>query len=60
VDTCCVGIIADTGEIPDPAELVLCVREGFREVLAAGGSDARVRLPLHDETTSKGGETPWR
>jgi diacylglycerol O-acyltransferase / wax synthase len=48
-DTCCVGVNADTGAIPDPAEFVVCLREGFREVLAVGERDAEVRLPLHDE-----------
>jgi len=67
VDTCCVGVNADTGAIPDTGEFMVCLREGFREVLAAGGVDAKVRLPLHDEprrpaasTRRKGGEAPWR
>jgi WS/DGAT/MGAT family acyltransferase len=50
VDTCCVGINADTGAIPDMGEFMVCLREGFREVLAAGGVRAsEIRLPLHDE-----------
>jgi hypothetical protein len=67
LDTCCVGVNADTGAIPDIGEFMVCLREGFREVLAAGGVDADVRLPLHEPTHSpaaskkgKGGEAPWR
>ena len=67
VDTCCVGVNADTGAIPDIGEFMVCLREGFREVLAAGGVDARVRLPLYEpaprsaaSTKRKGGEAPWR
>ena len=57
VDTCCVGINADTGAIPDAGEFMVCLRDGFREVLAVGGAkpDA-ITLPLHQE----GGEVPWR
>jgi diacylglycerol O-acyltransferase / wax synthase len=57
MDTCFVGINADTGAIPDVGEFMVCLREGFREVLAVGRVKAdRIRLPLHQE----GGEAPWR
>jgi diacylglycerol O-acyltransferase len=66
-DTCCVGVNADTGAIPDIGEFMVCLREGFREVLAAAGCDAEVGLPLHDRPSKpvatkkgKGGEAPWR
>ncbi len=50
VDTCCIGINADNGAIPDTGEFMVCLREGFREVLAVGGVKAsEIRLPLHDE-----------
>ncbi len=39
MDTCCVGINADTGAIPDIGEFMVCLRDGFREVLAVGRSD---------------------
>ena len=51
MDTCCVGVNADSGAIPDIGEFMVCLREGFREVLAAGkggGEAGQVRLPLHD------------
>ncbi len=48
VDTCYVGINCDTGAIPDPDTFVECLREGFAEVIAIGGSAGPVRLPVHD------------
>ncbi len=74
VDTCCIGVNADSGAIPDAGEFMVCLREGFREVLAAGRG-GKVRLPLHESgprpgadastsagesTRGKGGEAPWR
>jgi hypothetical protein len=47
VDTCCIGVNADSGAIPDAGEFMVCLREGFREVLAAG-EGGEVRLPLHE------------
>jgi hypothetical protein len=32
--TCCVGINADAGAVPDGEVLLRCVREGFRHVIA--------------------------
>jgi diacylglycerol O-acyltransferase len=43
---CCVGISIDTAAVADPEALIECVREGFEEVLALGGSHEPVRLPL--------------
>ena len=48
VDTCCIGVNADSGAIPDISEFMVCLREGFREVIAAGKGSGEVRLPLHD------------
>ena len=50
MDTCCVGVNADSGAVPDIGEFMVCLREGFREVLAVGKrrSAREVRLPLHD------------
>ncbi len=57
MDTCFVGINADTGAIPDVGDFMVCLRDGFREVLAVGRVKAdQIRLPLHQE----GGEAPWR
>jgi WS/DGAT/MGAT family acyltransferase len=65
VDSCCIGINADNGAIPDSGEFMVALRDGFREVVAVGGRNrvSDVRLPLHEPTpasTEKGGETPWR
>ncbi len=43
--TCFVGINIDSGAIPDPDVLMDCMREGFEEVLAVGGSSGQVVLP---------------
>ena len=43
--TCHVGVNIDSGAIPDPDVLMDCMREGFDEVLAVGGSSGHVVLP---------------
>jgi diacylglycerol O-acyltransferase / wax synthase len=43
--TCFVGVNIDSGAIPDPDVLMDCMREGFEEVLAVGGSSGHVVLP---------------
>lgn len=48
VDTCYVGVNSDTGAIPDSAEFMDCLRDGFNEVLAVGGDGAKATLPGHD------------
>ncbi len=47
---CCVGCTIDTAAVPDPDVLVDCLRQGFDEVLALGGSLRPTRLPLADPT----------
>jgi diacylglycerol O-acyltransferase / wax synthase len=36
IDICCVGMVIDTTAIPDPDQLLDCLRRGFDEVLALG------------------------
>ena len=43
--TCNIGVTTDTGAVPDPDELVECLRTGFEEVLDLGGPHEPVRLP---------------
>ena len=43
---CCIGCTIDTAAVPDPDVLVDCLRQGFDEVLALGGSHRPARSPL--------------
>ena len=44
--TCCIGFTVDTAAVPDPDDLMECVRQGFEEVLELGGDHRRVELPF--------------
>jgi WS/DGAT/MGAT family acyltransferase len=35
-DQCCIGVNMDSAAVPDPEELMRCLREGFDEVVAVG------------------------
>lgn len=35
-DRCCVGVNIDTAAVPDPDQMMSCLRDGFDEVLAVG------------------------
>ncbi|MGZ6793003.1 MAG: wax ester/triacylglycerol synthase family O-acyltransferase [Mycobacteriales bacterium] len=48
VDTCSVGVNADTAAVPDPERLVSCLVAGFEEVLALGGGQPSVQHPAED------------
>lgn len=41
VETACIGLVSDVAAVPDPAELLDCLREGFDDVLAAGAGPGR-------------------
>jgi diacylglycerol O-acyltransferase len=43
--TCFVGVTIDSGAVPDRDVLTECLRDGFEEVLAVGGSTQPVVLP---------------
>ena len=43
--TCFVGLNIDTGAVPDPDELMDCMRDGFDEVLSVAGRAGHVVLP---------------
>jgi WS/DGAT/MGAT family acyltransferase len=42
--TCNIGVNTDTGAVPDPDVLTLCLRDGFQEALALAGADEPVRI----------------
>ena len=46
--TCGIGVTIDTAAVPDADVLVDCLREGFEEVLALGGSHDSVRMPMRE------------
>ena len=46
--TCGIGVTIDTAAVPDADVLVDCLRDGFEEVLALGGSHDSVRMPMRE------------
>jgi diacylglycerol O-acyltransferase / wax synthase len=46
--TCFVGVNMDTAAVEDPDLLMMCLREGFDEVLDLAGPHAPAVLPLHE------------
>jgi diacylglycerol O-acyltransferase len=46
--TCCIGITIDTAAVAHPEVMAECLREGFEEVLALGGTHEPAHMPLRD------------